>query len=386
MQYRIVFVAASMALGVSAAPSPPAITPSPSLEERRLALKRDSLPASSGSSALSDVYTVAAGESFDGGMYVFDRGVDCEGQTEGGDSDAVFQIEEGGTLSNVIIGPNQMEGVHCQGACTLTNVWWSAVCEDAFTIKNQDAGDTTYINGGGAFGADDKVLQHNGGGSLSVSDFTVDTFGKLYRSCGNCDTMYERHVIMDGITASDGDMLAGINYNYGDSATFTNIAVTGVDDICVTFTGTDDNSEEPTEYGSGADGTYCIYSDSDVSGDTSSGSSGSSGSSAAASSSTKKATASSAAKTTSTKSSSTKATSAAAKSSSAASDDDEESTKTTSSKSTKTTSSSKSTKTTSSKSTKTSSSSSSKSTSDSDSNDKAQSKAGFGGWSRLFRW
>jgi hypothetical protein len=163
MQYRIVFgVATCMAFGASAAPSP-AITASPSLEERKLALKRDSLPASSGSSALSDVYTIAAGGSFDGGMYAFDRGVDCEGQTEGGDSDAVFQIEEGGTLSNVIIGPNQMEGVHCQGACTLTNVWWSAVCEDAFTIKNQDAGDTTYINGGGAFGADDKVFQHNGG-------------------------------------------------------------------------------------------------------------------------------------------------------------------------------------------------------------------------------
>lgn len=162
MQYRIVLgFAASMALSVSAAPSP-LVTPSPSLEERKLALKRDSLPASSGSSVLSSVYTIAAGESFDGGMYMYDRGVDCEGQTEGGDSDAVFQIEEGGTLSNVIIGPNQMEGVHCQGACTLENVWWSAVCEDAFTIKNQDSSAITYINGGGAFGADDKVFQHNG--------------------------------------------------------------------------------------------------------------------------------------------------------------------------------------------------------------------------------
>ncbi|KAK9422221.1 putative Pectate lyase [Seiridium unicorne] len=372
MQYRIVFgVAASMAFGASAAPSP-AITPSPSLEERKLALKRDSLPASSGSSVLSDVYTIAAGESFDGGMYAYDRGVDCEGQTEGGDSDAVFQIEEGGTLSNVIIGPNQMEGVHCQGACTLTNVWWSAVCEDAFTIKNQDAGDTTYISGGGAFGADDKVLQHNGGGSLSVSDFTVDTFGKLYRSCGNCDTMYERHVIMDGITAVDGNELAGINYNYGDSATFTNIAVSGVDDICVTYTGTDDNNEEPSEYGSGADGTYCIYSDSDISGDTSSSSDSSdSGSSAAASS---------AAKTTSTKKSSTKTSSAASKST-AASDDDEDSTTT---KSSKTTSSAKSTKTSSSKSTKTSSSSKSTSTSESGSKeDAAPGSKAFGGF---FRW
>lgn len=116
-----------------------------------------SLPASSGSSALSAVQTIAAGESFDGGMVMYDRGVSCTGQDEGGDSDAVFQIEDGGSLSNVIIGPNQIEGVHCQGACTLTNVWWSAVCEDAFTVKNQEAGETTKIVGGGAFGADDKV-------------------------------------------------------------------------------------------------------------------------------------------------------------------------------------------------------------------------------------
>lgn len=142
-------------------------------------------------------------------MVMFDRGVSCTGQAEGGDSDAVFQIEAGGSLSNVIIGPNQIEGVHCQGACTLTNVWWSAVCEDAFTIKNQEATETSTITGGGAFGASDKVLQHNGAGTLSVSGFTVGDFGKLYRSCGNCKTSFERHVIMDGITATTGDILAG---------------------------------------------------------------------------------------------------------------------------------------------------------------------------------
>lgn len=49
------------------------------------------------------------------------------------------------------------------------------------------------------------------------------------------------------------------NSNYGDSATLTGITVSGVDDVCVTFTGTDNNSQEPVENGSGADGTYCIY-------------------------------------------------------------------------------------------------------------------------------
>lgn len=74
-----------------------------------------SLPASSGTSALSAVKTIAAGESFDGGMIMYDRGVDCTGQDEGGDSDAVFMLENGASLSNVIIGPNQIEGIHCEG-------------------------------------------------------------------------------------------------------------------------------------------------------------------------------------------------------------------------------------------------------------------------------
>lgn len=52
-----------------------------------------SIPASSGTSALDAVQTIAAGESFDGGMFVYDRGVDCTGQDEGGDSDAVFILE-----------------------------------------------------------------------------------------------------------------------------------------------------------------------------------------------------------------------------------------------------------------------------------------------------
>jgi hypothetical protein len=52
-----------------------------------------SIPASSGTSALDAVQTIAAGESFDGGMFVYDRGQDCTGQSEGGDSDAVFILE-----------------------------------------------------------------------------------------------------------------------------------------------------------------------------------------------------------------------------------------------------------------------------------------------------
>jgi hypothetical protein len=51
-------------------------------------------------------------------------------------------------------------------------VWFEDVCEDAITIK-QTSG-TSTITGGGAKNADDKVVQHNGGG---VFIFISSLFG-----------------------------------------------------------------------------------------------------------------------------------------------------------------------------------------------------------------
>ncbi|KAK6200626.1 hypothetical protein LQW54_009669 [Pestalotiopsis sp. IQ-011] len=114
------------------------------------------LPSSSG--AVSTTVAITVSGSFDGGMKKYDRyPTVCEKQTETGEDDAIFVIKSGATLSNVIIGPGQAEGVHCQGTCTLNNVWWEDVCEDAMTFK-QSSG-TSYINGGGAFAAADKIVQ-----------------------------------------------------------------------------------------------------------------------------------------------------------------------------------------------------------------------------------
>lgn len=57
-------------------------------------------------------------------------------------------------------------------------------------------------------------------------------------------------------------MFTGINSNYGDTATFSNIKVSGVEDICITYTG-NDTGDEPEENGSGPS-EYCIYSESDI--------------------------------------------------------------------------------------------------------------------------
>lgn len=216
-------------------------------------------PEAAGYSELSEPMSVTG--TFDGEMFRFDRGVSCSGQSEGGDSDAVFMVEEGGTLKNVIIGPNQIEGVHCMGACTIENVWWEAVCEDALSFKEGTG--TFRVNGGGAKGAEDKVLQHNSGGTVVVTDFYVSDFGKLYRSCGNCDEMSQRSVSFDGVIAESGKVGAGINSNYGDTATFSNSCFTDVKEICTEYEG-NDTGDEPEKIGSGPSDT-CIYTDADVS-------------------------------------------------------------------------------------------------------------------------
>jgi hypothetical protein len=58
--------------------------------------------------------------------------------------------------------------------------------------------------------------------------------------------------------------LAGINTNYNDTAKFTRITIRASSGaICDRYTG-NSTGAEPTKTGSGADGTYCIYSASDI--------------------------------------------------------------------------------------------------------------------------
>jgi len=218
-----------------------------------------SFPSPPKTSSLSSARTIAAGTTFDGGNVRFDRGSGaCEGQNEGGDSDAVFLVEDGATVQNVVIGADQSEGIHCLGSCTLRNVWFEDVCEDAITIK-QDSG-TSTITGGGAKNAEDKVVQHNGGGTVVIDSYCVETFGKLYRSCGNCDDQTKRTVRISNVIASDGDSIAGVNSNYGDVATIDtdSLQLDDVDSVCDTYEG-NDNGDEPPKLTDDEPNANCVF-------------------------------------------------------------------------------------------------------------------------------
>ncbi|MGP2441569.1 pectate lyase [Streptomyces sp. JW3] len=224
-------------------------------------------PTPTGNKAVSA--TIAVSGTYDGGLKNFygtgDLGGD--GQEEG--QDPLFELADGAVLKNVVIGSPAADGVHCKGSCTLQNVWWTDVGEDAATFKGTSSSAKYTVTGGGAQQADDKVLQFNGAGTLTVTGFQVEDFGKLVRSCGNCSKQYKRTIVLSDLdVTAPGGAVAGINTNYGDTATLSDIRVHGDDDedidLCVRYTGNDDG-DEPVKTGSGPDGTYCKYEDSDLS-------------------------------------------------------------------------------------------------------------------------
>uniref|UniRef100_A0A915EHH1 Probable pectate lyase F n=1 Tax=Ditylenchus dipsaci TaxID=166011 RepID=A0A915EHH1_9BILA len=92
----------------------------------------------------------------------------------------------------------------------------------------------------------------------------ADTFARFARCCGNCENQYERHMIISNLTAYNGtagQFIAGINFNYNDSATITDLKLGGASahkvNACKKFVGV--TSGEPKSNGTDADGKYCIY-------------------------------------------------------------------------------------------------------------------------------
>ncbi|MFF5229047.1 pectate lyase [Dactylosporangium sp. NPDC000521] len=219
-------------------------------------------PTKTGDASVSG--TIKVSGTLDGGM----KRYCCIG--DGGQSesqDPMFELANGATIKNVIIGAPAGDGIHCLGTCTIQNVWWEDVGEDAATFLGTGGG-TSYVIGGGAKSASDKVFQHNGNGTVNISGFSVENAGKLYRACGNCTNSYQRNVVVDNITVKSTKVIAGINTNWGDTARFSRITVVGDSShktiICDKYKGVPKGSE-PSHIGSGPDSTNCLYNpDTDI--------------------------------------------------------------------------------------------------------------------------
>jgi hypothetical protein len=183
---------------------------------------------------------------------------------------AVFELADGATLANVIIGKPGADGVHCLGTCTLRNVWWEDVGEDAATFKGTSASQTMTIDGGGALSASDKVFQHNAPGTMIVRNFAAQGIGKLVRTCGNCSNNPQtRHVRVENVRIEmSAKNVVSINVNYGDTARLSRVTIVGDSNrkvsICDKYNGVKKGDGESKKVGTGADGKNCVYSASDI--------------------------------------------------------------------------------------------------------------------------
>ena len=141
-----------------------------------------------------------------------------------GPTNALFQLANGATIQNVIIGNHGADGIHCDGTCTIKNVWWQAVCDDAVTAAEDSSG-TVTIQGGGAIGAHDKLFQDNSHGKFIIDSFYGQKLGKMYRACGQggaCGTTKGNLTLTNSIAIGVSEVV-GITSGR-DTATISNCA------------------------------------------------------------------------------------------------------------------------------------------------------------------
>lgn len=186
---------------------------------------------------LTATRVVPAGQVFDGGnrRYNLSGGSQSEGQPP------VFDVQDGATVKNVIIGPLAADGIHCLGNCTLDHVWWEDIGEDAATALGP-AGTVMNITCGAAYNGSDKTFQFNGRGEMRISNFYVANAGKLVRSCGDCTgNGGPRRIFVNNVITRDVPTTVGINTNFGDVATIRNLTLnnsgTSKTKICQVYKG-----------------------------------------------------------------------------------------------------------------------------------------------------
>ncbi|KUI97832.1 pectate lyase [Vibrio sp. MEBiC08052] len=218
------------------------------------------------------------------GAVIKNKTVDCQGKTIGlscnGDKEgqkAVLTLHNA-TVKNVRISKNGgADGIHCEsGNCTLQNVIWEDICEDAATNNGKKMtiiGGVAYNSANGPGGKPDKVFQHNSKNSTTEirGNFTLTgEHGKMYRSCGNCtNNGGPRYLSINGVKvdAKIGS-IAGINGNYRDSATIRNLKIknykTGKPKVCVEYVGIQKGQGESRKIGEKWNTSACNVSQSDV--------------------------------------------------------------------------------------------------------------------------
>jgi pectate lyase C len=149
---------------------------------------------------VNQTIVVAAGQTFDGGGKRYTAGSALGDGSQDEDQKPIFKLEDGATLTNVVLGSPAADGIHCYGDVTLRNIVWEDIGEDAMTIK---ASGTVVLDGGSASNGSDKVFQINAASTFRVSNFKASKAGKFIRQNG--DTTFKVSVFIDKCDISNMD-------------------------------------------------------------------------------------------------------------------------------------------------------------------------------------
>jgi pectate lyase len=254
----------SVPTGSAPPPPPPPTNPPPGGTADLGYYPGCAMPTNTQVVQFSATHVVPAGTVFDGQnkVYNLSGGSQSEGQP------AVFDVQEGATLKNVIIGPLAADGIHCLGNCTLDHVWWQDIGEDAATALGP-AGTVMNITCGAAYNGSDKAFQFNGRGEMRISNFYVSNAGKLVRSCGDCTgNGGPRRIFVNNVITRDVPTIVGINTNFGDVATIRNLTLnnsgTTKTKICQVYKGVVKGSGSSSALGVEFNTPNCQVSQSDV--------------------------------------------------------------------------------------------------------------------------
>jgi pectate lyase len=190
-----------------------------------------------------------------------DFAVDCNaaGTGDQGTTKPLFELADGATIQNVIIGNHGADGIHCDGTCTIKNVWFNYVCDDAVTAASGSSG-TVTIDGGGAQGAHDKLFQDNSHGKFIIQNFFGQRLGKMYRACGvggACGST-KGNLTITNTVAIGVDEVVGLTSGR-DTATISKLCVFQTPTVCQPY-----DSSDNALATDGVDGTTCKYAWSDV--------------------------------------------------------------------------------------------------------------------------
>jgi hypothetical protein len=217
-------------------------------------------PSSNGTRNLGSGITVGSGEVYDGGMNLVEGSLENCAEGDQSSVDPLIEVENGGTVKNLVMGSRVGDGIHCLGSCTIENVWFPNVCDDAISIMGSG---TVTIKNSGFKNARDKTIQHNGTATVTIENVYVETAGKLYRSCGDGCSGSNRTANLTNIVAIGVDQVAGVSEN--DTVTLKNICVHRTFSICAVYEpGSSDESTTGVNGSNDGPNDNCRFAGSDT--------------------------------------------------------------------------------------------------------------------------